>query len=191
MVIDKNLINSLFDQAVVNPRLRINYDLRNSETDGSQRMLNAMMPGTSVPIHRHPNSSESIMIVCGSVDEVFYDDNGTEIERTHLNPVSLSFGCQIPKGVWHSIEVYEPSIIFEAKEGRYGHDGSEYLHPEEAPEAYRTYTNNGEDLKKMVEYIIGEEINSGNSDRLSAETVAERLGASVQDVQQIMDELGY
>lgn len=62
------------------------------------------------------------MIVCGSVDEVFYDNNGAEIERIHLNPFSLSFGCQVPKGVWHSIEVYEPSIIFEAKEGRYGHD---------------------------------------------------------------------
>ncbi|MGM9739294.1 MAG: WbuC family cupin fold metalloprotein [Candidatus Cryptobacteroides sp.] len=191
MVIDKKLINSLFDQAVVNPRLRINYDLRNSDTDGSQRMLNAMMPGTSVPIHRHPNSSESIMIVCGSVDEVFYDDNGTETERIHLNPESLSFGCQVPKRTWHSIEVYEPSIIFEAKEGRYGHDRSEYLHPEEAPEAYRTYTNNGEDLKRMVEYIIGEEVHSGNSDRLSAETFAERLGVSVHDVQKIMDELNY
>ena len=79
MVIDKKLIQSLFDQAVVNPRLRINYDLRNNEGDKSQRMLNAMMPGTSVPIHRHPFSSESIMIICGSVDEVFYDNNGTEI----------------------------------------------------------------------------------------------------------------
>jgi len=59
-------------------------------------MLNAMMPGTSVPIHRHPHSSESIMIVCGSVDEVFYDDNGTESERIHLDPVSLSFGCHVP-----------------------------------------------------------------------------------------------
>ena len=190
MTIDKFLINKLFDQAVVNPRLRINYDLRNSETDGSQRMLNAMMPGTSVPIHRHPNSSESIMIVCGSVDEVFYDDNGTEIERIHLNPVSLSFGCQVPKGSWHSIEVYEPSIIFEAKEGRYGHDGSEYLHPEEAPDAYRN-DKPSSDLKKAVEYLIGNEINSGNTDKLTAPAVAECLGATTKEIQQIMDELGY
>ena len=190
MVIDKKLIHSLFDQAVVNPRLRINYDLRNNEGDKSQRMLNAMMPGTSVPIHRHPFSSESIMIICGSVDEVFYDNGGTEIERIHLNPVSLSFGCQIPKGVWHSIEVYEPSIIFEAKEGRYGHDGSEYLNPEEAPEAYRN-AQPAPDLKKIVEYIIGDEINSGNTDKLTAPAIAEYIGASTSEVQQIMDELGY
>ena len=116
------------------------------------------------------------MIVCGSVDEVFYDDNGTESERIHLDPVSLSFGCHVPQGTWHSIEVYEPSIIFEAKEGRYGHDGSEYLHPEKTPEAYLASINSGNELKKMVEYIIGEEINPGNSSRLVAKTVAERLG---------------
>ena len=190
MVIDKKLIQSLFDQAVVNPRLRINYDLRNTEDDMSQRMLNAMMPGTSVPIHRHPFSSESIMIICGAVDEVFYDNNGTEIERIHLNPVSLSFGCQVPKGVWHSIEVYEPSIIFEAKEGRYGYDRSEYLHPEEAPEAYRN-DKPSPGLKKMVEYLIGDEISSGNTDKLTAPAVAEYLGATEKEVQQIMDELGY
>ena len=190
MVIDKKLINSLFDQAVVNPRLRVNYDMRNSEDDMSQRMLNALMPGTFFPIHRHLNSSESIMIVCGSVDEVYYDDNGTEIERIHLNPVSLSFGCQVPKGVWHSIEVYEPSIIFEAKDGRYGHDGSEYLHPEEAPDAYRN-DKPSSDLKKAVEYLIGNEINSGNTDKLTAPAVAEYLGATEKEVQQIMDDLGY
>ena len=77
MVIDKKLIHSLFDQAVVNPRLRINYDLRNTEDDMSQRMLNAMMPGTSVPIHRHPFSSESIMIICGSFHAVSFDNNRT------------------------------------------------------------------------------------------------------------------
>lgn len=99
------------------------------------------------------------MIICGFVDEVFYDNNGTEIERIHLNPVSLCVGCQVPKGVWHSIEVYEPSIIFEAKKERYGHDGSEYLHPEEASEAYRN-AQPAPDLKKIVEYIVGDEINS-------------------------------
>ena len=89
MVIDKKLIQSLFDQAVVNPRLRINYDLRNTEDDMSQRMLNAMMPGTSVPIHRHPFSSESIMIICGSVDEVFYDNNGNGVEDAKKDGAEL------------------------------------------------------------------------------------------------------
>ena len=71
MTIDKKLINELYDKAVVNPRLRINYDLRNSELDLSQRMLNAMMPGTKVDIHRHPNSSESVIIICGSIDTYY------------------------------------------------------------------------------------------------------------------------
>ena len=127
MTIDEKLLKQLFDQAVVNPRLRVNYDLRNSAEDGSQRMLNALLPGTQVPIHRHSNSSESVVVICGSVVEVYYDDNGQEIERIPLCPAHGSFGCQIPKGTWHSIEAYEPSVIIEVKEGKYGEDGSEQL----------------------------------------------------------------
>lgn len=127
MTIDKELIKRLFDEAAAGPRLRMNYDLRDSELDGSQRMLNALLPGTEVPIHRHPNSSESVVIICGSVVEVFYDDNGQETERIPLCQVRGSFGCQIPKGTWHSLEVLEPSVIIEVKEGRYGSDGSERL----------------------------------------------------------------
>ena len=127
MIIDEKLLKQLFNQAVVNPRLRVNYDLRNSAEDGSQRMLNALLPGTQVPIHRHPNSSESVVVICGSVVEVYYDDNGQETERIPLSPVHGSFGCQIPKGTWHSIEAYEPSVIIEVKEGKYGEDGSEQL----------------------------------------------------------------
>lgn len=98
MTIDKNFINQLLAQAAVNPRLRMNYDLRNSPEEGSQRMLNALLPGTQVPIHRHPNSSESVFILCGSLTEVYYDDNGKEIKRIPLCPAHGCFGCQIPKG---------------------------------------------------------------------------------------------
>lgn len=127
MTIDETLLKQLFNQAVVNPRLRMNCDLRDSPDDGSQRMLNALMPGTQVPIHRHPSSSESVVVICGSVVEIYYDDNGQEIERIALNPALGSYGCQIPKGVWHSVEVSEPSVIIEIKEGRYGADGSEQM----------------------------------------------------------------
>lgn len=68
--IDKNLVAELLGKAAVNPRLRQNFDLRTSAGDGSQRMLNALMPGTVVPIHRHPNSNESVMLLCGKVTEV-------------------------------------------------------------------------------------------------------------------------
>lgn len=125
MMINKAFIDILLSNASTNPRLRMNYDLRNSAEDGSQRMLNALLPGTQVPIHRHPNSSESVIVICGSVVEVYYDDNGQEIERIPLCPAHGSFGCQIPKGTWHSIEAYEPSVIIEVKDGRYGEDGSE------------------------------------------------------------------
>lgn len=120
--------------------LRQNYDLRTSAEDQSQRMLNALLPGTEVAIHRHPNSSESVICLCGRMDEVIYEevvsylqDGGDtirkvsyqEIERIHLNPVEGVYACQVPKGAWHTVEVYESSVIFEAKDGAYGSDGSE------------------------------------------------------------------
>lgn len=123
--IDNKLISDLLGQAAVSPRLRQNYDLRNSPEDGSQRMLNALLPGTVVPIHRHPNSNESVILICGKVDEILYDEEGNEIGRCHLDPSAGSFGCVVPAGAWHTVEVFEPSVIFESKDGRYGEDGSE------------------------------------------------------------------
>ena len=99
MTIDKKLINELYDKAVVNPRLRINYDLRNSELDLSQRMLNAMMPGTKVDIHRHPNSSESVIIICGSIDEVYYDEKGNDLSSK--------------KNEWEEIVVSKTGLTFD------------------------------------------------------------------------------
>lgn len=155
-VIDKKLIDNLLNQAKTNPRLRQNYDLRNSSDDNSQRMLNALLPGTNVPIHRHPNSNEIVLLVCGKVVEILYEEVGITSERGNfVNPVSSSklpdesieiivgtrrfmevgryymdpevcnFGCVVPAGVWHTIEVIEPSVIYETKDGRFGEDGSE------------------------------------------------------------------
>ena len=140
--INKEFLDSLFDQAKDNPRLRQNYDLRTSEEDKSQRMLNALMPGTEVAIHRHPNSSESVICLCGRMDVVIYAEvvayiqNGeettsqvsyNETKRISLAPVEGKFGCSIPKGAWHTVEVFEPSVIFEAKDRAYGEDGSEMV----------------------------------------------------------------
>ena len=124
--INKKLISELFDRAVVNPRLRQNFDLRNTDDNG-QRMLNALLPGTIVPIHRHPNSNESVIILCGKLIEITYDDNGNETERIHLDPSVGNFGCVVPAGAWHTVEVLEPSVIFEAKDGKYGEDGRETI----------------------------------------------------------------
>ena len=122
--INRKLISELFDKALLNPRLRQNYDLRNSDDNG-QRMLNALMPGTDVPIHRHTQSNETVILLCGKIIEILYDDAGNETERFHLDPSLGNFGCVVPPGVWHSVDVLEPSVIFEAKDGRYGEDGSE------------------------------------------------------------------
>lgn len=140
--INKEFLESLLSQAKDNPRLRQNYDLRTCEEDKSQRMLNALLPGTKVAIHRHPNSSESVVCLCGRMDVVVYDEVVTyvqdgedkkrkvsynETERISLAPVEGKFGCSIPKGAWHTVEVFEPSVIFEAKDRAYGEDGSEMV----------------------------------------------------------------
>ena len=134
--IDKKLINDLFDKAVVSDRKRMNYDLRTSSNDGSQRMLNALLPGSIVPIHRHPNSNENVLLSCGKLVEVIYDAEGNETERIRLDPSEGNFGCVVPAGAWHTVEVNEPAVIYEAKDGKYGEDGSETLDEYKAKVAY-------------------------------------------------------
>lgn len=124
MEINKYLIDKLFVEAKENPRLRQNLDLRTSAEDGSQRMLNALLPGTVVPIHRHPNSTENVFLLCGKLVEVIYDEDGNVKERILLDPAAGSYGCVVPQGAWHTVEVLEPSVIYEAKDGKYGEDGS-------------------------------------------------------------------
>lgn len=124
MEVNKDLIDKLFVEAKENPRLRQNLDLRTSAEDGSQRMLNALLPGTVVPIHRHPNSTENVFLLCGKLVEVIYDEDGNEKERILLDPAAGSYGCVVPQGAWHTVEVLEPSVIYEAKDGKYGEDGS-------------------------------------------------------------------
>ena len=128
MVIDKELIDGLFNLAKENPRKRVNSDMRTSPEDGSQRMLNAMLPGTEVAIHRHPNSNENVILITGKMYELLYevaDGQLVETERLYLCPAEGKYGCQVPKGVWHTVEVIEPSVIYEGKDGKYGEDGSE------------------------------------------------------------------
>ena len=133
MTITKELLEKLFDEAKRTPRLRTNLDLRTSAEDGSQRMLNAMLPGTEVAIHRHPMSNENVILITGRLDEVLYEEvvstegkvSLREFERIHLCPQDGAYGCQVPKGVWHTVEILEPSVIYEGKDGKYGEDGSE------------------------------------------------------------------
>lgn len=119
MIIDDELLDEILDKAKESPRLRMNMDLRNSDEDKSQRMLNVMLPGTVVPIHRHRETSETTMIVRGKLFMVFYDDLGGQTERYLLDLTIGNYGVQIPKGQWHSVEVIEPSAILEVKDGPY------------------------------------------------------------------------
>ena len=120
--IDKALLESLREQAKLSPRLRQNFDLRTSADDTSQRMLNVLEVGTQVPIHRHEDTAETVICIEGRLVEIFYDKDGEkfrEVARVELCPREGKYGVQVPQGVWHTIEVLEPSTIFEAKDGTY------------------------------------------------------------------------
>lgn len=129
MIIDQELIERLYEQAEKDPRKHVNYDMRTSPEDGSQRMLNAMQPGTEVAVHRHPNSNENIFAITGRLDVILLEEDSTgelkESIRHHLSPAEGQYGCTVPQGTWHTVEVKEPSVIFEAKDGKYGEDASE------------------------------------------------------------------
>ena len=119
---DNTFLDALLASAAESPRLRMNHDLRNSAADTSQRMLNALMPGTVVPVHRHEDTAETVVCLRGRLWEVIYeevDNKFREVSRHLLCPAEGCHGMQVPAGAWHTIEVLEPSIIFEAKDGAY------------------------------------------------------------------------
>ena len=118
MIIDKKLLDELTVKAKLNPRLRANLDLRDSAEDDSQRMLNAIEPGTVLPIHRHKSSSETCICIRGHFEEYFYDDEGRLTETIDMVPGGNVIN--IPVGQWHSLRSLESgTILFEAKNGKY------------------------------------------------------------------------
>lgn len=119
MVIDNSKLDALERLAAENPRLRAALDLRTSSDDKSQRMMNALLPGTVVPIHRHPTTVETVTIIRGSVVEVFYNEEGEETERFTLSAAEGCYGIQIPVGQWHTVIITEPCVILEVKDGAY------------------------------------------------------------------------
>jgi cupin fold WbuC family metalloprotein len=185
-IFDKEFLDALLVQAKENPRLRAAYDLRTTAEDASQRILNAVVPSTEVPIHRHPNSTENVLCLCGSVDEVFYDAQGKEVERIHLSPAEGKMGCVVPKGQWHTIEVHEPSVIYEGKDGKYGEDGTESFSSCECAASEM----NKEDLKKQITYLIGKERADGNLTELTAKDISNLVHVPIEDVEQVMKEMG-
>lgn len=121
MIIDQALLNSLTERAKASPRLRMNMDLRNTPKDTSQRMLNAIEPGSPLPVHRHRNTSETVVILRGRLVEDFYDASGhTCVESFELSPDGPVFALTIPMGQWHTARALESgTVIMEAKDGHY------------------------------------------------------------------------
>ena len=121
MVITQVILDKLTEEAKASPRLRMNYDLRNSEADQSQRMLNAIEPGSVVPIHRHQESSETVVCLRGRVVEEYYD----ELERICTEAIELSpngtvVALNIPAGQWHTLRALESgTVIMEMKNGAF------------------------------------------------------------------------
>jgi cupin fold WbuC family metalloprotein len=120
MVKNQAILDKLTAEAKASPRLRMNLDLRNGEGDQSQRMLNAIEPGSELPIHRHRQSSETVVILRGKICWIFYDDNGNETERVTLDANGEPRMLLVEKDRWHSLECLESgSVLFECKDGAY------------------------------------------------------------------------
>ncbi len=119
MIINDELLDRVTAKAKESPRLRMNYNLHESLDAKAQRLINVLLPGTPLPIHRHIHTAETYVLLRGKMFVVFYDDLGGQIERFLLNPAQGNYGVQIPKGQWHTVEVIEPSAILEVKDGPY------------------------------------------------------------------------
>ena len=121
MKITQTILDELTAKAKESPRLRMNLDLRDSAEDTSQRMLNAIEPGSPLPIHRHQNTSETVICLRGRLVEEFYDDlERTCIERIELSPNGPVVALNIPAGQWHTVQALESgTVILEMKNGKY------------------------------------------------------------------------
>lgn len=120
MVITKEVFDELTEKAKANPRLRQAMDLRNSPEDSSQRMLNALEPGTVMPIHRHHGSSETVVILRGKIRWMFYDEDGNETESVVLDADGEVRCLNVERDRWHSLICLESgTVLLEAKNGEY------------------------------------------------------------------------
>lgn len=116
-IIDDQLINAVAEEARKSPRLRMNYNFHQSLQDKCHRFLNAMEPGTVIPVHHHPTKDETIVILKGKIRVSIYNDEGEVIESSVICRDNGTYGADIPKNVWHTVECLEPAVLLECKEG--------------------------------------------------------------------------
>lgn len=118
VLINHQLFKDLHQQAQASPRLRMNHNFHDSLEEKVQRLLNALEPGTVIPIHRHRDTAETYIVLEGKMNIIFFNDDKSVLEKRLLSSDG-NMGVHVPKGQWHTIEVLEPSVIFEVKEGPY------------------------------------------------------------------------
>lgn len=118
-MIDDKLLDDFTLKAEESPRLRMNFNLHDSLDSKAQRLINVLLPGTILPIHRHRHTAETYVLLRGKMFVDLYDETGAQIGRFLLDPTVGNYGVHIPKGKWHTVEVIEPSAIFEVKDGPY------------------------------------------------------------------------
>ena len=119
-IINKDLLDEITRQAKESPRLRMNYNLHDNLDAKAQKLLNALEPGTILPIHRHPNTNETYLLLRGKLNVILYNDKKEVLETMHLDTANGNYGLDIPAGQWHSIEVLESgTVILEVKDGPY------------------------------------------------------------------------
>ena len=119
MVINDELLDKVTGEAEESPRRRMNYNLHKSLNAKAQRLINVLLPGTVVPVHRHQHTAETYALLRGKMFGIFYNDLGEQIARFLLDPAIGNYGVHIPRGQWHGIEIIEPSAILEVKDGPY------------------------------------------------------------------------
>ncbi len=190
MRIDKDFLDGLSAQAASSERLRMNYDLRNSAEDQSQRMLNALEPGTVVPVHRHRGTSETVVVLRGAVRQNFYSEAGELMESFVVSAGALRSGsagasgieCSmfvVPVGQWHNSEALERgTVIFEAKDGGYEPMAMGDVMPADVA------------LKARLDRFIEEERRSCSMEVVTAEYVWRMWGGKVplEEIERVMGE---
>lgn len=119
MTIDDKLLDEVQAEAALSSRLRMNRNIHESLDSPCQRLINVLLPGTVLPVHRHTHTAETYILLRGRLFVVFYNDLGEQVERFLLDPSIGNYGLNIPRGQWHTVEVVEPSAILEVKEGPY------------------------------------------------------------------------
>lgn len=120
MIIDKILLDKITAEAKESPRLRMNFNLHESLDSRAQRLLNALEPGTVLPVHRHENTAETYILLRGKLRVIFCTETGEVTEEFIIDPLQGNYGIHIPKNQWHTLEVLEEgTVIFEVKDGPY------------------------------------------------------------------------